>query len=579
MPRLSDKDESLFRQYETDVLDEHHKTLRLWKYANRPAAVFAALAQFDCFSILSLLMPEAGLTIAQTQQTKNLEEGLTQAIRWLHDGKSSFDLVPDCARHLVEWAGRYCTFAGTYVDIADFHKMYGRKQLDVEIDEATKTVRFATPAGQDARASLLGMFENSYQHRQTSARAKPVSKEKLRGEIHKHLQPEAFEYMNGRILLADHDIILRPAIGELFELIFPKEPLPLEPGVDLVGFSVEEFDRYYDLLRRWSFCRTFGFLSSITQWGKQQWECVPTEHVDRSEFISRMSQLTGLSDETVHRITERLTYDARTTAPDIFQQPLICGGSTVSWSTSIVQSSRAMRNMLKVMSRTVDLQNHAATLIGTRDRAMLQEFGKNFATRGKGHYKLNVNVAGNNESGDIDLLAYNRKFPDELLLVEAKAMLAVDEINEVDAATKELQHGQAQLKKVERILNSMTADEKHTLFKFVDWPRVSSIYGVVVAAEAEPNDKFDHSQYPGISLQTINARLRDNHFASPRKLWEACRDRRWIAKIGRLKETYRSIRIGEVRYEIPYLLQAEPEEPVEQSSTSARLKPPKRRRR
>jgi len=154
-------------------------------------------------------------------------------------------------------------------------------------------------------------------------------------------------------------------------------------------------------------------------------------------------------------------------------------------------------------------------------------------------------------------------------------MLGVDEINEVDAATKELQHGQTQLEKFERILSSMTADVKHALFKFVDWPRVSNIYGVVVATEAEPNDKFDHSKYPGISLQTINARLQDNHFASPRKFWNACHDRRWMAKIGMLKETYRSIQVGEIRYEIPCLQQAESEQPVEQTSTRAKRKPPK----
>ena len=70
----------------------------------------------------------------------------------------------------------------------------------------------------------------------------------------------------------------------------------------------------------------------------------------------------------------------------------------------------------------------------------------------------------------------------------------------------------------------MPEQKKKLLFPFVNWKAVRKQYGVVVALDAEPNNLLDQSIYPGISFQTMKARLRDNHFASPEKLWRACKE-------------------------------------------------------
>lgn len=101
----------------------------------------------------------------------------------------------------------------------------------------------------------------------------------------------------------------------------------------------------------------------------------------------------------------------------------------------------------------------------------------------------------------------------------------------------------------------MTNEEKAGLFKFVNWSLVKTIYGVVVSADADPNDKYDQSVYPGISLQTIMARLRDNHLASPQKFWRACKERKWMDKIRGHKESYTPITVGTVTYELPTLVE------------------------
>jgi hypothetical protein len=127
--------ERVFRKFEREVLDKHHETLALWS-RDRSAAVYAALAQFDCFAILSLFGPPAMSGVGATQILKNLEEGLAEALRWLHNGDPQIDLTPTDDPKIIEEAGEFCRSAGKYVDIADFHKMYGRGQVEVEVDEA-----------------------------------------------------------------------------------------------------------------------------------------------------------------------------------------------------------------------------------------------------------------------------------------------------------------------------------------------------------------------------------------------------------------------------------------------------------
>ncbi len=196
-----------------------------------------------------------------------------------------------------------------------------------------------------------------------------------------------------------------------------------------------------------------------------------------------MQTLSGLPSDCVEAITLRLTYDDRTEWPEVFQQPLFCGPKTVAWSVSVPQSSKYLRNMLKLMSRTKALGKQAATLIGSREGAMLRELGDEFSHKGRCAFKLNTPIQDGDKQGEIDLLMYNCKLPEELLVIEGKAVLGVDEINEVDAATKEMQRAQQQLRKAIDILKFLPNDEKAKLFRFVNWSMVKDIYGVVVAAD------------------------------------------------------------------------------------------------
>jgi hypothetical protein len=279
-----------------------------------------------------------------------------------------------------------------------------------------------------------------------------------------------------------------------------------------------------------------------------------------------MHVLSGLARDRVNAITERLVYDGRTgsavrpASPEVFQQPLFCGPNTIAWSTRVVLASKYHRNMLKLMSRTKALQEYSATLIGSREGAMLRELGGLFSTRGRSNYKLFTKLKVGNREGEIDLLAYNPKFPDELLLIEGKANLGADEINEVDHATAEMQKGQVQVQNAEDILRTLADEERHQLFKFVKWQLVKHYYRVVVSADVDPNPKLDHSVCPGVSLQTVKARLRDHHYASPKKFWQACKDRKWLSELSHWQTSFQSITVGDVTYELPVVTSSSPSE-------------------
>lgn len=544
--------EQFLRDAEVKVLDVHHTTLPLWKH-DHLKATFSCLVQYDCFAILAIMGPPQVSGIGHLQLLKGFDEGLAQAIQWLHDGKSRVDLIPSSDRDLIGEAGLFCRHASTYVDVADFHKMYGRKQVTIEFDEAARRIRFVRLHGSSPATGLLGMAEHTNRLNKIMKTPDAKTARRLAEAAQNKLSAAPIRYDGSLIGLEDVRIANDTDVKSIFALAMPTEPILLEDLDDLGGFNVAEFRDFFQALQRWSFCCGHFFLESLMKRGKQQWECIPTQHVLRAEFLSKMTELSDLPIDKVSAITDRLTYDNRTKSPQVFQQPLFCGPDYVTWSVSVIQNSKFLRNMLKLMSRTKATEKYAATLIGSRERAMLRELGALLSRRGKCSFNLTAELSLGGEDAEVDLLAYNPKFPDEVLIVEAKAVLGVDEINEVDSATTEMISGQNQLAKRIAMLEAMPLEQKQGLFKFVNWNVSPKIFGVVIAADAEPNNRYDQAIFPGISLQTIKDRLRDNHFGSPLKFWKACRDRHWLTHLSEYEETYRPIKIGDVTYEIPAL--------------------------
>ena len=166
-------------------------------------------------------------------------------------------------------------------------------------------------------------------------------------------------------------------------------------------------------------------------------------------------------------------------------------------------------------------------------------------------YKLGCEVKANGVAGEIDYLGWNAGGPEQVLLIEYKATLDVDEIHEVDSATREMIKGQKQLQKCMKILNSLSPREKSALYPFVPWDTVEQMYGIVVSSGCEPNDKYDQSEIPGISLGAFQSRVPSQDFVCPRRLWEACRKREWLSHLDILINTEMEMRVGDQTYYVP----------------------------
>ena len=170
---------------------------------------------------------------------------------------------------------------------------------------------------------------------------------------------------------------------------------------------------------------------------------IPTQFHEYDQLNAILAQLSNIDIHKVVTISDRLHFNNATSWPDIHLQPLLRCGTFVAWSPSIIQSSSYMRNMLRLMARTPSLKTIADDVIGNREHAMLRSLGGSLSRRGKCDFKLNTRIESNGKSAEVDLVAYNKRNPTELLVVEGKTVLAVDEINEVDKATSEMQSGQA----------------------------------------------------------------------------------------------------------------------------------------
>lgn len=547
----SDKD---LRAFEREVLDPFHESLPSYE-RDRPTAIYAALAAYDSHTITELLatpmllsgQPHAG----HAQILKGLDEGFSQAIRWIVDPSNVIAPLPRSDSALIQEAAAFASHASQYVDVADFHKMYGRGQVSVEVDQASRTVRFLLPdqasPGQ-AMQPLTDGFASQLGWGQGVMKSSPD--ESSRNAFLSALDSIQHSLVQGRIVLDDPRRCADPDVLQGLKAMMPHERHYLDPNAGLIGFTFSNYDRFFEALRSWSLVASFKYVQCATG-GMKQETCMPTQVVCKNQFLASISAMADLPEAVAEKILARLAYDGRTKSPDIFQQPLLIAGDTVSWSARNIINSRHVRNLFKLMSRTPQLANHAATLIGNRDGAMLQDLGTLFARKGKCDYKLETPVAAGGEEGDIDLLVANRKCPEELLLLELKAVVDADEINEMHEVTNCLKEGQRQLEKVERILGAMTPDARRGLFKFVRWQQVTEIYKVVVTPHTLPHQQYDHSIIPAVSIDNIVYRMRDNHLACPRKFWQRAVDKPWLVPPVEYESYHQAVLIGDVTYELP----------------------------
>ncbi len=540
-------DEILFREYERQ-LDEHHKTLDLWRMS-RAEATYAVLTIPDSMflTLMSSNVPPL-ITGGAGQRLKQSEEGVTQALRWLcEEGGTSVKSVAD--HDLIASAHKYMLFASDYVNIADFHMMYGRGLAGVTIDAGNKTVTFdsITGPGQSDTAAWHEQVRDQTNRGMDLAlgmNSTDVTRSKhvLAGVGH--------DLVEGRIILAPLPDDLVPCLGETLLTTRGLEHVALPVGTDLMGFTIDDFWSFIGTITAWSHAAFMRYCRCVRERIPQH-ECMPTQLVDEAFFVEQVSRLGNLDAAKVKAVLNRLTYQPGPKA-DILLTPFLHSENRIAWSPTVVMKMRHERNLLKVMARGPKaMSNYAATVNGCRDRPLAQLIGAEFNKRGY-QYKLEERIAADGEETDVDVLLWLSAKPAELLIIEAKAILPPDEINEVNDAAKVMLKAQKQVLCAIRILKAMPIKEKQQKFKFVPWERIKYYVGIAATTDAEPHSKIDPKQVPVISLNTLRSRFRSRDFRSPQRFWETCADRPWVRnEIEEGDERHIDVDVGELTYRLP----------------------------
>lgn len=204
--------------------------------------------------------------------------------------------------------------------------------------------------------------------------------------------------------------------------------------------------------------------------------------------------------------------------------------------------------MLKLMARLRKLKSTADNLIALQEHSVIADFSQLLNRHG---FEFRKHVELPQSIGEIDLMLYHSRRPEELLIVEAKGVLGPDEVNEVDANTRTQQEGQSQLRRVIDALQDYSPEEKDRLWKRPDWARVSKIYGVVLTPGSAPNATYDHREFPAVAMAAVRDRFRSRDFKSPSQFWKACVEKEWLSEFQAAETHFQTIQVGSVKYEIP----------------------------
>lgn len=546
---MDDRQKSVFRAFEVR-LDEHYKTLGLWKMP-REQAIYAVLTVFD--SVQCSLF-EQGIgpngVLGRIEKLERVRDGVIQAVRWLCRGLDEVGVRSTSDDLILRAADEFTKFAGDYAMIEIFHMMYGRDLATVDVDEEQQVVTFQASDGPGLSSTAtshelcMGQKEHADEFGQGV-----LGKE---GGILVALEAVERTCVDGRIELKGLTREIFDLSKPVMEMLLNVETMGLEDNDDLAGFSVGEYRAFCRAVVTWGWIAVMGYKRMVVEDGIPPQKCMPTQVVNRQEFIDIVTSGVGLSVEKTGAIVERLRYcpDAKS---DVVLHPFLMGGENIAWSPCLFNASRHERNMLKVMARGGGvLKARADDLIGGRERKFLRQIGARFARCGYQH-QIRINIDADEDATDVDIMLYRSAKPDQLLLVEGKTILAPDEINEVHDATEKCLAGQEQLSLARSILGRMPERRKAELFKIVDdWREVRDVFLVVITADGEPSIALDHAEIPVISYDVFRRRLRSCDFSSPRRFWSACVRRSWLKEeLSEGKLHFKSIPVGDITYRLP----------------------------
>lgn len=545
--------DELVREYER-VIDTGYKTLPVFARP-LPEAAYGVMAAFDSHILTERVVRRNGgtdsLTLGQALLFKVLGEGFSWAMRWLLRGNYHIDAQPAADEKLIAEAAALVEYGYKYHRATMLYSGYSQGRMDATVDPAKRLVRFSH------KPSVLAPDHTwAYADEVTNQEARKTpqwkkQRDKLQAAAAPAFVQVGHNLVDGRIVLDDVGQLRDERVAQYVNWVTSYRRLfPMD--VDLQGFKIRDFDAYWRALYTWSICTTQIYGAYCDRNGVPQERCMPTQVVPVEQFLDSMATLSGLPRDVVGRITDRLTADNRTKKLDMYLQPLLRGDTSVAWSVRSVLLSLPQRNLLKLMARTKAHKELADQIIGDREEPMLAELRQWLEAKGWAT-AVNQKLLGT-EDAEVDLLGCHWKYPTEILVVEAKALLQADEPNEMRSATEEMQHAQEQAERIIRLLREMPTAARKAQFPFVEWDKITRWHGAVITPEGEPGFSFDHSKTPGCSFQTLRRRLTADEWQSPSRLWTAMVNRKWQSEIRGGRVEYDSMELAGIAFEEPVIL-------------------------
>lgn len=539
------------RQYETE-LDSHYQTLPFWEQLDESSA-YLALTAFDSLVLPTMAaLRDRNETPATVQIRKRMEDGIVQTFRWLHRAGKHNTLLPTSSIARIDAAGHFLFHAADYSDIADLHMSYNRGLASVRVNPEVRCVRFDTV---DDTQGIFGgacyeesVFEELGEFRRRRSR---LDHSRI-DELLRAVVSVPHKYEAGRIVLSRPDHLAGDALDQAMRLMWPADACDVSDSTDLGGFSAEELNLFWSSLSRWSLSALHLYFEAVFH-GQPQNRCMPTQVVESSDFLDQMSSLASLRRGTVELILNRLTLGESAPKPELLLQPIVRSGQRIAWSVVVVLASRFQRNMLKLMARQPASKVLADKLIGGREADMLREFGRFMAKHGY-QFCLRKPVGDRVDGSEIDFLGWTNQAPNQILLVQWKAVLRPDAINEVDYVTDRFLEGQQQAERCISLLKTMPRDRRRELFRFVPWERVTEFFATVLSRDTGPNQRYDHAEIPASSFATMRVRLRQSDYKTPARFWTTLRDRAWLRALHEgCDHLHKPISVGCIKYELPAL--------------------------
>jgi hypothetical protein len=542
--------ESILRGFE-QVLDRHHATLALWRDEAARRA-WGLLTAYDGFVLSHYLVQDHPKSTYGIQRFKAIHEALSTALRWhFADSPRGFP-SPVADGDLIDRAGKFLLFAADHFLLSNMHSMYGHGLIDVECNQTERRVRFV-PRIRDPIPPWHSLVEGAISEQiERDGRAEVVNR------IGKAALDLDFGLWDGHVILRQPEQMLSSGLLVEAAALVAHDTLPLPDSTTIDDFSLETFRAFWRTLELWSFCTSQIYLG-LTIAGIDQSLCMPTQILSVERFVEAMGTMTGCAKSEILSIMNLLTFDPARNKADVILQPLIRDERTVAWPVLAVRLSKPERNLLKLMSRTPRLQASAANLIGGRERQLLLDAGRFLAKRAGFQFKLNKSIVANGNEGEIDLLAYTSRAPEEILIVEAKAILGSDEVNEQVESGRVMRRADQQLQRCAEIIRESSAEYLSRAYPFVDWSRVRTVHRLILTPDTPPTSSFG-STTAAVSFLTLQHAFRHRDLQTPSRICAAARRRPQAASPPVLRVEYEVISVGDVTYEIPVGLLDEADE-------------------